>query len=520
VANLLLARAASRKREFAVRTALGASRWRVIRQLLTESLLLAALGGAAGVVLAGLAMSLLTRILPDFIRFIPFRQMETIGLDWLVLGFALVVSVVTGILFGLVPALNASRAEVNDGLKEGGARAGTRGGRLRGVLVVAETAMAVVILVGAGLMITTVARLAGVDPGLNPKNLLTMDIALPQPDFYGEPRRTHFCQDVAERVGSVPGVRTASAVSHLPIVGGAAGRGFVIEGRPDPTAAENPSARYSLACPGFFQTMGIPLLRGRDFSFRDNLTAPNVVIVSETMMRRYWPNEDPVGRHIKFGNPRSTSPWLTIVGVARDVHLFGLDSEFRPHMYRPYSQAAWPGMTIVARTAGDPAAFTAAIRNAAGEIDREQPVSHILTMEQAVSESLSFRRFPMLLLATFALVALALAAIGIYGVMAYTVTERTREIGIRMALGASARDVVRSVVLRSMAPVVIGVAAGLVGAALLTRLLTNLLYGVSPTDPAVLGGVSALLMLVALAASLVPARKASRVDPIVALRYE
>jgi putative ABC transport system permease protein len=261
-------------------------------------------------------------------------------------------------------------------------------------------------------------------------------------------------------------------------------------------------------------------MRGRDFSYRDTATAPGVVIINETMARRFWPAEEAVGRHLKFGGAQSKSPWLTIVGVVRDVRQFGLDSQFLPHMYRPYSQAAWPGMTVVARTTGNPALLASQIRKAAGEIDPEQPVSNVLLMEQVVTDSLGGRRFPMLLLATFAIVALVLAAVGIYGVMSYTVTMRTREIGIRMALGAGASEVMRSVVIRSMGPVVIGMVAGLAGAAALTRVLANLLYGVSPTDPTVLGSVSALLMLVALAASAVPARKASRVDPMVALRHE
>ncbi len=522
VANLLLARSAARRKEFAVRTALGASRARVIRQLLIESAVLALAGGVAGVLLAHWSLILLGRILPKFLRFVPFRQLDAISMDFSVLAFVLIVSVITGILFGLAPALQASRTDLNESLKEGGARGSTgrRANRLRSLLVVSEVALALIVLTGAGLMIQTIARLSGVDPGLNPHNLLTMSVALPQADFYGAPERTRFCEDVEQHVGSVAGVQSVSAVSHLPLAGGGAGREFVIQGRPDPSPAETPSGNYSMTCPNYFHTMGIPILKGREFSSRDTLNSVPVVIINEGMARRYWPNEDPLGRHFKLGNPRSPSPWLTVVGVVRDVHHWSLDYQIVPQMFRPYSQAAWPGMTIVARTAGDPAVFTTAIRNAAASIDHEQPISDVRTMEFVIQDSLGFRRFPMLLLTTFAGVALLLAAVGIYGVMSYSVAQRTQEIGIRMALGAERSQVLRLVLSRSLQPVLAGVVIGVAGALALTRVLASLLFEVSPSDPFVFTAVALLLMAVALIASLVPALKAARVDPLIALRYE
>jgi putative ABC transport system permease protein len=522
VANLLLARAAARRKEFAVRTALGASRFRVIRQLLIESAVLALAGGAAGVLLAIWGLSLLARILPNFIKFVPFRQLDHLSVDSSVLLFALFISLATGILFGLAPALQASGTDLNESLKEGGGRGSTghRGNRLRAVLVVSEVALALVVLTGAGLMIETIAKLSGVEPGLDPRNVLTMQIALPQTDTYGAPERTRFCEDAGERVGAVAGVRSVSAVSHLPLSGNGAGRGFVIQGRPDPSPSEEPSANYSLICPKYFQTMGIPLLKGREFSSRDTVSAPQVVVVNDSLARRYWPNEDPVGRTFKLGGPRSTSPWLTIIGVVRDVHHWSLDYQLVPQMFRPYSQAAWPVMTVVARTAGDPAAFTTAIREAAAGIDREQPVSNVATMEQVIHDSLGFRRFPMLLLGTFALVALALAAVGIYGVMSYSVEQRTQEIGIRMALGAGRGEVLRFILGRSLLPVAAGVGIGVAGALALTRVLTSLLFQVSPSDPVVFTAVALLLMSVAVIASLAPALKAASVNPLIALRHE
>jgi len=522
VANLLLARAAARRKEFALRTALGASRFRVIRQLLIESAVLALAGGAAGVLLAVWGLNLLARILPNFIKFVPFRQLDQLGVDSNVLIFALLVSLATGMLFGLAPALQASRTDLNESLKEGGTRGSSshRANRLRALLVVSEVALALIVLTGAGLLIQTIARLTGVEPGLNPHNLLTMTIALPQTDTYGAPERARFCEDVGERVGAVAGVRSVSAVSHLPLAGGGAGRDFVIQGRPDPSPSDEPSANYSLICPNYFQTMGIPLLKGREFSARDTVNAPQVVIVNDSLAKRYWPNEDAVGRTFKLGGPRSTAPWLTIVGVVRDTHFWSLDYQIVPQMFRPYTQAAWPIMTVVARTAGDPVVFATAIRKAAGDIDREQPVSNVITMEQVIHDSLGFRRFPMLLLGTFAMVALVLAAVGIYGVMSYSVAQRTQEIGIRMALGANRGEVLRLILGRSLVPVLAGVGIGIAGALALTRVLTSLLFQVSASDPFTFTVVSLLLISVAAIASLAPAVKAASVNPVIALRHE
>ncbi len=522
VANLSLARSAARQKEIAVRRALGAGRLRILRQLLTESLLLALVGGVAGLLVAASSISLLGEILPPELRFAPFRPLTQIPMDLPVFGFALAVTCLTAILCGLAPALGAYRRDLNDPLKEGSGRGATQtgGNRLRHALVAAEVALALVVLAGAGLVIDSVARLMGVDPGFDPKNALTLDITTPQKHlYYGPPVNGRFCEDLQEHVGAIPGVLSVSSVSDLPLEG-MAGRGFTIEGEPDPGADNQPGSWYSVACPKYFRTMGIPLLEGREFTDRDTVASPGVIVINQALARRYWAKKDPLGQRIKLGRYDSDEPWLTIVGVTRDVRARGLDRDTPAAFFRPFAQAAWPVMTIVVRTQSDPYSYLTLVKKAMAETNPDVPVSNAGTLEVVVTDSLGQRRFPMLLLSSFAVLALVLAAVGIYGAVGYGVTQRTQEIGIRMAFGAQPGHILRLVVGSSMVWTLAGVAFGIVGAFGATRLLAGLLYGIGATDPYVLTAVSFLLAGVALLASYIPARRAMRVDPMVALRYE
>jgi putative ABC transport system permease protein len=380
-------------------------------------------------------------------------------------------------------------------------------------------ALALIVLVGAGLMVKSLARLVNVDPGLDPHNVLTVTMALPQPDFYGPPVRRNFCTDVTERVGTLPGVRSVGAISHLPLSGANASRSFAIEGRILPNG-EIATAMYRLTCPGYFTSMGIPLLKGRDFDARDTLESQNVVIINEEAAQRYWPDQDPIGRRFKLGRRESANPWMTVVGVVGSVRHFGLDDVARREIFRPYSQAAWPMMTVVTKTASAPAAFAVAVRTALQTIDPDLPVGRVSTMETVEQESLGSRRFPMLLLGAFGAVALLLAVVGVYGVVSYLVTQRTREIGIRVALGARRAQVLRMVVAGAMRPVALGLAIGAAGAVFASRLLGTLLFAVRPGDPAVIAGIAALLAVAAAAASLVPGARATRVDPMTVLKVD
>jgi putative ABC transport system permease protein len=516
VANLLLARGAARQKELALRQALGAGGARIARQLLTESVLLALVGGTCGLFLTAWSTSLLPALLPGQALHIPLRQMNVIPIDGRVFVFALSISCLAGILFGLVPAASALRGNVSETLKEGGrSSTGGHGSRLRHALVASEVALALVVLCGAGLMIESMARLLGVRPGFDPRNVLTMQMSLPQEDLYnGPPGLPRFCLDLEERVKPIPGVHAVGAVAHLPMEGNA-GRSFLIEGRPDPGPGNADSANYTVACPDYFRAMGQPVLEGREFTQRDTLGSPGVIVINQTMARKFWPNEDPVGKRVQQGGS-----WLTIVGVVGDVRHWGLDEAMHPQFFRPYTQAAWPVMYIVVRAAAAPASYATAVKKALSETMPDRPVSDVETLETIVQDSVGSRRFPMLLLSAFAILALALAAVGIIGVVSYSVTRRTNEIGIRMALGARPIDVTKLILNGSMRWVFVGIGFGIAGSLGLTRLLGALLYGVQPTNPAVLGTVSLLLAGVALLASYVPARRAAQVDPLVALRYE
>jgi predicted permease len=519
VANLLLARGAARQKEFAIRRALGAAGFRIARQMLTESFLLALAGGAAGLLIAFWSSRLLFQVFKLNALELPLRPVDAISIDARVFAFALLVSCVTGVLFGVAPALSALRGDVNEPLKQGG-RTGKAGGRsrLRHILVASEVALALVVLCGAGLMIKSMTRLLGVDPGLNPKDVLAMWMSVPQEEIYnGPPGLPRFCQDLEENVSAVPGVVSVGAVAHLPFRGDA-GRGFQIEGRAPADPGHMPSASYTVACPNYFRTMRIPILKGREFTRQDTLGAPGVIVINETMARKFWPKEDPIGKAIRLGG--SDGPRLTVVGVVGDVHHLGLDVPVRPQFLRPYMQGGWPEMSIVVRTIGAPGRFTAPIRKALATGLPDRPISAVATMESIVEGSTGSRRFPMLLLSVFSMLALVLAAVGIVGVVGHSVAQRTQEIGIRMALGARASDVLRLMMNSSMAWVLIGLAIGVAASAGLTRLMTGLLYNVQPLDPVVLGAVSSLLILVSLAASYLPARRAAQIDPIVALRVE
>jgi putative ABC transport system permease protein len=518
VANLLLAQSSSRRQEFAVRAALGASRARLAGQLLAESLVIAFAGGAAGLAVAWGGTALLAGVLPPSIVNAPFRDAAGgITIDPVVLVFTASVAVLTGLLFGLAPLATVRR---NADLRAGGTRSVTgRMNALRASLVAIEVALALVVLVGAGLMVKSLMRMFGNDPGLDPRNVLVVTMSLPQPDFYGPPIRKTFCNEVTDRVGSLPGVVAAGAISHLPLSGANAGRSFSIDGRTMPPG-QNASAAYRLTCPGYFTALGIPLVKGRDFDARDATEAPGVVIINEETAKRYWPDDDPIGKRIKLGRPNSPNPWMTVVGVVGNVRHFGLDDVARREMFRPYSQSAWPVMTIVAKTASEPAGYATAVRAALQRIDPDLPVGRTTTMERVEMSSTGSRRFPMILLAAFGAVALALAIVGVYGVVSYVVTQRTREIGIRVALGARRVEVIRMVVAGALRPVLAGLVAGAIGAVFAARLLGTLLYEVQPGDPIVVAGIGALLAAAGVVASLVPGVRATRVDPVTVLRAE
>ena len=518
VANLLLARAAVRQKEIALRVALGASRFRLIRQFLTESILLGVIGGVLGLVLAVVGLRLLTAFIPPNIP-----QIKAITIDARVLGFTLLVSLVTGLIFGLVPAIQSSILNPIDTLKEGGrdSTSGSGGNRIRGLLIVAEVAVSLILLIGAGLLINSFLRLRNVDPGFRTDKLLTMKIVLPELKYREHAQRSAFYSDLTRRLESVPGVKSAAVTTNLPLYKQGNSIGITIEGRPEPPPGQPLIVVTRIISPKYFETMSIPLLRGRPLTDQDTATSPNAVVISETMARRHWPGEDPIGKRISPGRPESPSDWVSVVGVVQDVRQFDLIAEPRPQMYFSYQQMGFfAPRDLVVKTDVDPLSLAGTVRKTVWEVDKDQPVSNITTMDEIVAESVARQRFSMLLLAIFAGLALLLAAVGIYGVMSYSVAQRRGEIGIRMALGAQKRDVLKLTVGRSLKLVLIGVAVGLVGAFMLTRLMSSLLFGVRPTDPTTFAAISLLFIGVALIASYLPARRATRVDPLVALRYE
>jgi predicted permease len=515
VANLHLARTTARRREIAIRTALGARRGRIVRQLLTESVLLALAGGAAGVLLALWGIDLLVALLPAEVP-----RLNAIGIDGRVLGFSLGLSMLTGVLFGLAPALQASKPDLQAALKEGGKTSTTGAGRrLRNLLVVAEVALALMLVIGAGLLIKSFWRRQQVDPGFKAQNVLSLQVAPPSAAYKDNSRKRVFYRQVIERIAALPGVSAVGGIHLLPMGGSNWNPDIRVEDHPLPDGEELPSVDWRLITPGYFQAMRIPLIKGRFFTEADHEKTASVAIINETLARAYWPNEDPIGKRIRSGF--EGKEWVPIVGVVGDVKEQSLDTPTHLEMYRPYEQSPFmPFMTLMVRTDADPAALAAVIRNEVWAIDKDVPLADIQPLAQVVSESISRPRSTMLLLAVFAGVALLLGSIGIYGVIAYAVAQRTQEIGIRMALGASSRDVLRMVIGQGMRLILAGVALGIGGALAATRALESLLFGVSATDALTFAVVALLLALVALLACWIPARRAAKVDPMVALRYE
>jgi putative ABC transport system permease protein len=522
VANLLLARATNRQKEIAIRAALGASRTRIIRQLLTEGMLLSFAGGTLGLLVAQATVKLIVAISPNSIP----RAAE-IGLDKRVLAFTIAVSVLTGIVFGLAPALQASKPDMNETLKEAGRGSTGRRHILRSALVVSEVALTMVLLIGAGLMIRSFYYLQRVDPGFVADNLLTFSVALPQKKYAERQQRINFYQQLLQNLRALPGVESVGMATGLPLGNNGWQSGFWIEGRPEPPQGQRPLTEVAFVSPGYFDTMKMQLLSGRNFTEQDfkpatpdpqhpDFTAPTVTVIDEEFARRYWPDGDPVGQQLRFWGDK-----VTIVGVVRRVKMEGLSTDSnRVQSYYPYLQNAGGSMSIVLRTAGDPTGLSNVVRQQVLDIDPDQPIYSVQTMGQIWEDSIAPDRLLLMLLGTFAAVALVLAVVGIYGVMAYSVTQRTHEIGIRMALGARQSNVLAMVVRQGMKLAVAGLAIGLGGAWLATRVMASFLFGVSATDPTTFAVVSLVLAGVALGACFVPALRATKVDPMIALRYE
>ena len=509
LANLLLARGSARGSEFAVRSALGADRGRLVRQLLTESLLLALAGGALGL---GLAYAGLDALVALSAGTIP--RPDEIGVDLRVAGFALAASVLTGVLFGLAPALAASKPDLQESLGDGGrsASAGRRGRGLRDALVIAQTALAVVLLAGAGLLLRSFWNLTHVDPGFSGENVLSLSISTPSEVISDDERRAAYRREILARIGSLPGVLAVGGSKTVPLHGGGEGYAFTVAGQPEPVA---PESGVLIVTPGYFRALGIPLLRGREFTDNDEASEALVLMVNEAFARRYLPAREPVGATLSLGDEE-----LRVVGLVGDVRTEGIAREPAPAVYAPAYLLPRSSMKLFIRTTSDPLQVAAAVRETIWDINPNQPISDITTMQKVMSETVARPRFFTLLLGGFAGLAMVLAALGVYGVIAYAVSRRTSEIGIRMALGASTGNVLRLAIAQGLAPAVAGLAIGLVAAVLLTRLLSGLLYDVAAVDPATFGGVALLLVIVALLAGWLPARRAARVNPAFALRQD
>ncbi len=514
VANLMLARASSRSREITVRAALGASRWRLARQALGESVLLALIGGVAGLILARWAVDALVTAAPPEIP-----RLAEIHLDPRVFAFTALVSALVGVLFGLPAALFRPDAESSLRAATTRTTAGLRSRRLRGVLVVTQMALAIVLLAGAGLLIRSIRQLTAVNPGFDPRNLAAVDITLPSLTYPDSARELAFYNQLMDRVRGLPGVEAAGATSWLPMTQGGAGTSFTVVGRPEPAPGHKPVAQIRIAEPGYFDAMRIPLERGRLLTAADGNGAVPVAVISESMARKTWPTEDAIGQHVKVSWSHPDRE-VEIVGIVGDVHHEGLDDEVLPTLYYPMAQETQRGMTIVMRTGVPGADLTRMVRASVHEVDPGLPVPEAATMYHYINQVMADRRYPAFLLGVFAALALSLAALGIYGVLSYTVGQRTHEIGVRMALGARAADVQRDVLGNGLALALSGAAIGVLAALFATRALGKLLYGVHPGDPLTFAGVAALLIAVALLACALPALRASRTDPMVALRSE
>ncbi len=519
VASLLLTRSLSRQKEVAIRAALGASRWRMVRQLLTESVLLSLAGGAAGLLMAYWGVDALIAALPENqLNAMPF--LKSLQVDAGVLAFTGGLSLLTGIVFGLVPALQSSKLDLHGALKEGGRiSGGTVRHRLSGALVATEIALAVVLLVGGGLLIKSLVRLLQVNVGFDPQNVLTMTLALPA-NKYSEPiRRVNFHEQLRERLESLPGVRAVGTVNILPLILGNTTR-FNVEGDPTPPPGQEIEANFRVTSVNYFQTLGVPLIRGRGFDDRDMTGAPTVVIINQRLADRVFAGRDPIGRRLSYTATNST-PDL-IIGVVGDVKVTGLDDAIRPVLYYPYRQNPQLNASLVVRAGADPATLVSAIRREGRALEPDLALFNVRTMEEMITDSPAafLRRFPAFLIGIFASVALLLASVGIYGVISYSVNQQTHDIGVRMALGARAPDILRMVLKQGLILTLVGLACGVLAALALARLLGNLLYEVNSYDPSIFALVLATLILVAFLACYVPARRATRVDPMVALHYE
>jgi putative ABC transport system permease protein len=512
VANLLLARAAARRKEVAIRSALGAGRWRLVRQFLTESVLLSLIGGAAGLLVAKWTVRALSTLAASYLS-----RAGEVSLDWRVVAFTTALSIITGVAAGLAPALHVSRSDVQETLKESGnAGSSSRGTWMRSALAVAEVASALVLLVGAGLLVRSFLRLQQVETGVRPDNVLTMRVSLPAARYDTTEKSAIFYREILGRVGALPGVESAGVINMLPLQRYGSNGEIQVEGRDQLPPGKVPLTEYRLASAGYFQSLGIPLLRGRLFDATDERDTARNVVVSQTLVRTFFPEGDAVGKRLKAGGP----DWWTIVGVVGDVRQSGLTQPSRPELFFPYTAYRGDGMTLVVKADSDPTDLTAAVRREVQEVDPNQPVYNVRTMQEVIDLSISSSRLNMTLLSVFAGLATLLAVVGIYSVMSYLVTQRTREIGIRMALGAQAGSVLRLVVRHGLKLASAGVLLGLTGSLLLTRLMSSLLFGVSATDPLTLFTISVVLVGVALLASYIPARRAARVDPLVALRHQ
>ena len=518
VANLLLARASSRQREIAIRAALGASRRRVVRQLLTENVVLSMCGGGLGLLFAWWGIHALLALSPGNIP-----RLDSIRIDPEALLFTLGVSLATGLVFGLVPALTASRPNLNDTLKEGGRSAaeGAGGRRLRGALAIAEIALSLVLLVGAGLLIRSFIRLQEVRPGFNPQHLLCVDLALPAAKYKENQQAVNFFDQLLGALAQQPGVQAAAVSTGLPLGGGADFIAFSVEGRVLSRTERTPDAESRVVSPDYFRALEIPLRSGRVLSDRDTTGAPDAVVISETLARKYFSGGDPLGKRLTFGDPQAAdAQWYTVVGVVGDVRGIRLNAEPYGQLYTSFRQNPRRALTLLVRTAAEPTTALGSVRERIWSLDRQQPLYNIRTAEQVLERSIARPRFNMLLIAILASVALVLAAVGIYGVISCSVTQRTHEIGVRMALGASASDVLKLVIGQGMLLAGAGLALGLVAAFAATRIMASLLFGVTATDPVTYFGLSVLLGLIALLACYIPARRATKVNPVTALRAE
>jgi putative ABC transport system permease protein len=516
VANLLLVRAAARQKEIAIRLALGAARGRIVRQLLTESVLISLLGGTAGLLIGVWMKDGLLALAPENVP-----RLSEVRLDISVLLFTLCVSVLTGLLFGLLPAWHVSRSDLHATLKEGGrsARGSSREG-MRKILLVAEVGLSLVLLIGAGLMLRTVSQLTRVNPGFNAEKLLTMQLTL-SGNIYDPQHRRVFYNECLTRVQAVQGVRSAALTLSLPIDGSNWNSVFIVGDQPVPPRVELPSSAFTPVSANYFETMGIRLLKGRVFTDEaDNEKSSAVTVINETLARRFWPNEDPIGKRLKQGWPEDKLPWREVIGVVSDVKLNGVNMDTPLQSYLPLAQEPARGPALVVRAEGDPMMLAASVEQTIHSIDKDLPVFNIRSMDQLLGNAIAQQRLTMVLLAGFAVVALVLAAVGIYGVISYSVSQRTQEIGIRLALGAQTRDVLKLVVGQGMLLALIGVVLGLGASLALTQLMKSLLFGVSAADPATYIAIALLLTSVALLACYLPARRATKVDPMTALRYE